>query len=139
MITKYFLKSIGEDIYKHQEDQRVPHSYYIGLSSSAPNDDGSGIIEPAPTTGYARIEISNDELTFGEADENNVISNHRPLYFPESKEPWGQITHYVIFDELTGGNLLMYGELNESVNIPIKTMLSIPTGKMQITVVNAGE
>lgn len=126
MITTYFLKSIAEDICKHQQTQVVPYIYYIGLSTSTPNVDGTGVTEPESDTGYTRVVASNDENIFANADDDGKVKNHTAIYFPESIKPWDGITHYVIFDSLTDGNLLMYGALNETMNVPIKTIISIP-------------
>lgn len=137
MITEYFAKLISEDIYKHQQDQRVPHTYYLALSSADPLVDGKGI-EPSPSAGYARAVVSNDELTFGEADSSGIVSNNVAIYFPESTSSWGEITHYMIFDAPTDGNLLMYGQLNSPIYISLKTMIKIPAGDLKISVENVG-
>ena len=137
MVTDYFAKLIGEDIYKHQQDQRVPHTYYLALSSTDPSLDSKGT-EPSATAGYARAIISNDELTFGESDNSGIVSNYKALYFPESISPWGEITHYMIFDAPTNGNLLMYGEFNSPIYISLKTMIKIPAGDLKISVKNIG-
>lgn len=126
MITTYFLSSIAEDICKHQRTQVVPYVYYLGLSTTTPNLDGTGVTEIAADTGYARVAILNDENIFANADEGGKVKNHTAVYFPESIKPWEGITHYVVFDSPTDGNLLMYGALNETMDVPIKTIISIP-------------
>ena len=73
MITTYFLKSIAEDICKHQQTQVVPYVYYLGLSTTAPNLDGTGVTEPASDTGYARVAMLNDENIFANADDNGKV------------------------------------------------------------------
>lgn len=126
MITTYFLKSIAEDICKHQQTQVVPYVYYLGLSTTAPNLDGTGVTEPASDTGYARVAMLNDENIFANADDNGKVKNHTAVYFPESIKPWDGITHYVVFDSPTAGHLLMYGALDKTMDVPIKTIISIP-------------
>ena len=39
---------------------------------------------------------------------NGVITNTQDIEFAEASGDWGTITHYVLYDSLTGGNLLMY-------------------------------
>ena len=137
LITTYFLKCIGEEIYKHQEDCCIPRDYYLGLSSTAPSIDGSGVTEPVSGRGYSRAEIPNNDLTFAEITTGNSVSNKETIYLPESTGSWGVMTHYVIFDEPTGGNLLMYGALSPNVAIPTRTIISIPAGSLSISVDNA--
>ena len=126
LITTYFLKSIAEDICKHQQTQIVPYVYYVGLSSTAPNLDGTGVTEPDEEAGYARVAVLNDENVFANADSDGKVKNHTAIYFPESIKPWDGITHYVIYDSPSEGNLLMYGALNKTMDVPIKTIISIP-------------
>lgn len=136
LITTYFLKRISEDIFKHQEMSTIPYDFYLALSSTAPNLNGTGVTEPAPDTGYSRVKLDNSILTFGEADNTNKVSNHTKVFFPESVKPWSGITHYAIFDTPSGGNLLMYGALNETMNIPIKTIVSLPVDSLSVTTEN---
>jgi len=138
LLTTYFLKCIAEDIFKHNETSTIPYDLFIGLSSTTPSVDGTGVTEPLSTTGYARVEIDNSNLIFDEADDSGVVSNHTHIYFPESVLPWDGITHYIVYDAANGGNLLMYGELNDVINVPIRTVLSIPAGTLQISAGNGG-
>lgn len=134
MITTYFLKSISEDIYKHQHDPNIPYYYYLGLSSTEPTIDGINVTEPTATE-YYRVEIDNME-DFGHADETGLVTNNKPLYFPESLSDWGEIKYYVIFDSQTEGNLLLFGEFEESISVPLKTKLTIPINTLGIVAQN---
>lgn len=138
MFTRYFLDLIGEDIFKHQESQRVPHVYYMGFSSTIPEADGTNVTEPSPDAGYSRVAIYNDENTFDITDENNNVNNYDIIYFPESKAPWNGLMAYVVYDEPEGGNLLMYGRLSETIDVPIRTMISIPVAGLNLSVVDGG-
>lgn len=135
MLTTYFLKCISEDIYKHQDDQKVPHCYYVGLSSSAPNVDGTNVTEPAAAE-YSRVQVDNS-ADFGTADDHCTVSNNKRLQFPESQTAWGSFLYYVIYDEPTGGNLLMYGQLAAVIAIPERTIIALPPGSLKITTKNA--
>lgn len=46
------------------------------------------------------------------------------------------MTHYVIYDTASEGNLLMYGNLSVSRNIESDTVLSISAGELELTVAN---
>ena len=136
MVTDYFLKSISEDIFKHQITQVVPYEFYLGLSSTAPSTDGSGVTEPTDEA-YHRARIVNSEETLSTADSSTgIVLNHTAVYLPESTEPWPGLTHYVIYDSETNGNLLMYGPLNATMNVPIKTIVGIPVGDLKIKTSN---
>lgn len=77
---------------------------YLGLSSTTPNADGTGVTEPSGN-GYARVLIgqSDQSLTkkFAPA-ENGEATNKDIIYFPESTGSWGAaLTHFVLFNSET--------------------------------------
>lgn len=79
---------------------------YVGLfidgTEVSPND-----------TGYERAEI-------GELDSTTYygqIANKSIIYFPETQDNWGQITHFGLFTDKSGGVPYFMGELSTPVNI----------------------
>ena len=114
----------------------IPYELYVALSSTEPAIDGTGVTEPLPETGYTRAYIDNSNLVFNTANEQNAVTNHCKIYFPESILPWNDIKYYAIFDESENGNLLMYGTLSKTLNIPIKTIVSIPVDAFSISLKN---
>lgn len=87
--------------------------YYIGLTTSAPNQNGSNVTEPAASTGYKRMPLS----AMGSAS-NAQISNTDIIFFPESLASWGTITHFVVYTSQNASTPIYYGELTEAVSIP---------------------
>lgn len=136
MLTTHFLKCVAEDIFKHQEMSTIPFEFYLALSSTEPSIDGLNVTEPLSDTGYSRAYLDNSNLIFNVANEENIVTNHTKIYFPESILPWENIKYYAIFDSEEDGNLLMYGSFNETLHIPIKTIASIPIGALKILVKN---
>ena len=88
-------------------------SVYIGLLTSEPNDDGSGLNEPACAS-YARVRTYADDW---EAAFNGCIENVNDISFSLAVENWGLITHFVLFDAAAGGNMIVWGTLSPSKNI----------------------
>lgn len=136
MMTTYFLKCIAEDVFKHQETSTISYDFYVALSSTEPNIDGCGVTEPAFEAGYERAYLDNSNLVFNLANDENIVTNHKKIYFPETKSPWENISYYAIFDAAEDGNLLMYGALEETITVPIKTIVSIPVDALSFTVKN---
>lgn len=131
MTTTYFLNNIMGNVFTTKTDPALPINYYIGLSTSAPSLDGSGVSEPASSAGYARVRLSNlSEPT------NGVITNQSAVSFEESISDWGLITHFVIYDSLTGGNLLMYDALSASRSVEAATVVTIKENSLQLTLAN---
>lgn len=131
MTTTYFLNCIMGNVFTTKTNPALPINYYIGLSTSAPSLDGSGVSEPASSAGYARVRLSDLSEPI-----NGVISNKNAISFEESISDWGLITHFVIYDSLTDGNLLMYDALSASRSVEAATVVTIKEGSLQLTLAN---
>ena len=132
MTTTYFLNLTAGNLFKTKTDPAIPASYYIGLSSTEPNISGGNVTEPSTSgTGYARVQ-----LTDLNEPADGVVSNKNIISFPSSTTSWGTMTHYVIYDAASDGNLLMYGNLSVSRTIESDTILSINSGELEISIAN---
>lgn len=132
MTTTHFLNRVMGNVFKTQETPALPTTYYIGLSSTTPAVDGTGVTEPLSTAGYARVElICLSEPTGG------VISNTEAVSFEESTANWGTMTHFAIFDAETDGNLLMYDALSTARNVETATIITFKEGSLSLSLVGA--
>lgn len=111
----------------------LPAKYWIALSTTAIQNDGTGCTEPVGN-GYTRVGIDNNKTTFSVA-ENGILKNNIQVQFPESTGSWGTVTYIAIFDSETEGNLLYYDSLAESRTIETQTTLMFmpDTITMQLT------
>lgn len=131
MTTTYFLNNIMGNVFGSKTSPALPTNYYIGLSMTAPTIDGTNVTEPTLPAGYARVKLS--DLS---APSNGVITNSRSIEFNESTGEWGLITHFVIYDAETNGNLLMYDELTFPRTVDAATVIIIKEGSLQLTLSN---
>lgn len=131
MNTTYFLNLVAGNVLQTKTIPALPTKYYLGLSSTAPALDGTGATEPAASAGYARVE-----LTSLSEPTNGHVTNDAAIDFAESTADWGTMTHFVVFDALTGGNLLMFGNLSVSRTVEAATIMTIKAGSLNLSVVN---
>lgn len=131
MTSTYFLNCIMGNVFKTKENPTLPNKVYLGLSSTAPAVDGSGVSEPLASAGYERVELTN----LGEPS-NGVISNESEISFPESSASWGTVTHFVLYDAPTNGNLLMFNVLSQSRSVETATIVMVKTGSLKLTLAN---
>ena len=134
MITNYYLKLISNNIFNTSGMFTLPVEYQIGLSSTLPSVDGTNITEPNIATGYTRVIIDNDDDVFDKDEITGLPVNKGRLYFGESTKPWDSLKYYVIYDD--NNNLLMYGELAKTLDVPIRTIVAIPERTLKLEVVN---
>lgn len=129
MNTKYFINMIAGNVFKTQTTPALPSKYYIGLSSTAPSVSGTGVTEPSAANGYARVELASLS-----APVDGLVSNAGIIVFADSTGDWGTVTHYVVYDAKTGGNLLFFGELTSPRTIESQTTISFKSGELNIQV-----
>lgn len=133
MNTTYFLNCVAGNVFNTGTIPSLPSQYYLGLSTTAPNIDGTGVSEPPESCGYARVE-----LTALSAPVDGVIKNSSAINFEESTGSWGTVTHYVIFDsaDVGNGNLLVFGSLSSPRTVDPSTIVTIRTNYLELSVLN---
>lgn len=131
MTSTYFLNNIMGNVFQTKTSPALPSKFYLGLSTSAPAIDGTGVTEPPTSAGYARVELT----SLGEPTDG-VIKNSSEISFPESSTSWGTITHFVIYDAQTDGNLLMFNTLSHSRTVEAATIVMVESGSLKLTLAN---
>ena len=88
----------------------------IGLFTAAPSDAGGG----TEVTGgaYARVNVPPLDANWTAASATDgVTDNAADITFPTPSANWGTITHFAVFDNTTGGNMLIWGPLTVSKTV----------------------
>jgi hypothetical protein len=102
---------------------------YVGLSTADPLDDASGLAEPVGN-GYARVQTSASDWNAASA---GFLDNTNELIFSEATGSWGTITHFVLFDAATAGNMLAHGALSQSRAIVSGDKARFAAGDLSVT------
>ena len=104
-----------------------PAAIYVALSTADPLDDGSGLAEPG-VGAYARTQNDVwDPSSAGSASNTGAIT------FPEATASWGTITHFALFDAVSGGNMLGHGALTTSKTIDSGDTAQFAAGDITVT------
>jgi hypothetical protein len=93
----------------------TPATLYFAAFTSAPNADGTGGTEVSGGS-YARKAMTNNATNFPAASGGEK-SNGVAIPFVAASASWGEVTHIVVFDSLSGGNRFDWGELENSRSI----------------------
>lgn len=133
MNTTYFLNLVAGHIYRSKTDPALPEKLYVGLSSTEPSPDGTGVTEPPASAGYERIQ-----LTSMSEPVDGSVSNTQPIDFPESTDDWGVMTHFVVYDAPTGGNLLVYNPLDKNRTVESESIMTFKVGALTLSAENSG-
>ena len=57
MITTYFANCAMGNLFKTQTTPALPTAFYLGLSTTAPQVDGTNVTEPVDAA-YARVKLT---------------------------------------------------------------------------------
>jgi hypothetical protein len=112
-----------------------PGTYYLALSTSAINDDGTGMSEPGDAN-YARQPIANDSIEFVAASSPGGVgtkTNANDISWLAAATGFGTLTHWALMDALSGGNMIVFGTMNPTVVINASDVLTIKAGALKIT------
>lgn len=109
----------------------TPPTIYVGLWIGDPGEDGvEGSEVSGVDTGYVRIAVPLWSVASGTP---TTIFNLEELVFPEATADWGEVTHFGIFEELTEGDLLMYGMLWSPRNIIAGSIPRFLVGAIEVS------
>jgi hypothetical protein len=108
-------------------------SIHVGLSTSTPAEDGTNVTEPVGNN-YARVAVPGPANWDAATDADpSVADNTNVITFPTPSGSWGTVTHFVIFDALTLGNVIASGALTTSRAINNGDSVNFQAGELDIT------
>ena len=131
MAVTYYSANRIMDRYFGSSTLTPATTYYMGVSTTTPQSNGTGVTEPTDPA-YARIAIPNNKVSFT-TSSNGSLKNAIQFSFAEAQTNWGTITHFVLYDSLTGGNLEMFGILTSSRNVESQTTLILSPDALEMT------
>ena len=104
---------------------------FIGLLTGAPSDSSAGTEVTTTGTAYGRVQVGGSgQGSF--TGSGGSVSNDTEFRWSDATAAWGTITHVGLFDASTGGNLLVYGQLQSSVDIDVGDIFKIPASGFTI-------
>lgn len=122
--TDYLENKIMAYVFSGTAFSSPSASLYLGLFTAAPGEGGGGT--EVSGNGYTRKIVT--MTTSGNASTNSAA-----VEFDAATGSWGTITYVAVFDALTSGNMLAYGELTTSKTIATGDVFRVPAGDLDIT------
>jgi len=104
----------------------VPTNIYCALFTVAPTDAGGG----TEVTGgsYARMIAEDWDVSSG-----GVTANSAKITFVQSTADWGTVVAFALFDAISGGNMLMWGDLDTSKPMTDGDIIEFAIGNLDIS------
>ena len=91
----------------------MPATVYVGLYTVEPSDGGGGT--EVIGNGYGRVAVTNNSTNWPAASAGEK-RNGAKVEFGQATGDWGDIDWFGIFDAETGGNLMLWGNLQDTVS-----------------------
>jgi hypothetical protein len=134
MATSTVFKNIAaSNLYNLVNKTAIPAELYVGVSRTTPDADGGNFSEPVGGS-YARVLITS---RLEEDPANGTVTNAKKIQFPESTADWGQVTHWGLFAQATGGNSLQWNALDPHRSVELGTTLYLKPGELQLSIIDA--
>lgn len=96
----------------------------VGLLTAAPNPDGTGVLEPNMSDGYARqdFDFAVSRGTMPGYEGSTVLTNTSNMVFGPATNLWTTFSYFGLFD--ADGNLRAYGQT--------RSKRSVETGNAEV-------
>lgn len=97
-----------------------PATWYVGLSTTQPNEDGSNFVEPVGMA-YQRVAVTNNTVNWPASttttDGETIKWNGAKITWPNPTGNWGMLSYYGLFTTLTGGVPEYSNQLDASITV----------------------
>ena len=110
----------------------VPASLHLALFGGDPKADESGAAE-LTGAGYQRTQFEFVSSQNGTA--SILLQNKDAIIFPVATGDLGSVTHYGVYDNTAGGNLLYFGNFNAAATWLNTTTFTIPINQLQLDII----
>ncbi len=109
-----------------------PATLYMGLYLTSPTNTGGG--QEVSGAAYARVAITNNNTNWTGASATfpSVVNNGTIIAFPGASSAWGPVGWFGLSDAASGGNLLWWGALATSIDVPSGDVYEFPVGYFQL-------
>ena len=107
-----------------------PTNIYVALFTAAPSDTGGG----TEVTGGSYARVACNAWDAATAASPSLAQNTGAVNFATPSAGWGLVTHFALFDAISGGtNLLGWGALGTPKTINSGDAVSFSAGALDVT------
>jgi hypothetical protein len=126
VISDYLETKILNHVLRNTAYTTPGTAVYVSLHTADPTDAGTGT--EVSGTAYARVQV-----TAWDVPASRATQNTNAITWSAAGSNWGTVTHIGIWDALTTGNMLFYGQLTPSKAVGTGATFSIGAGDLDVT------
>lgn len=112
---------------------------YVALSTTTPTSAGGNVTEPS-SGAYARVATAAGDWNTATSADPSVVNNANAITFPQASGTWSSganMTHFVLFDAASAGNVLGYGALGTPKPVLSGDTPSFAAGQLSMNIGDA--
>lgn len=128
-VSEYYADLILDRVFGGGATPIPIATHYVALSTTTPNPDGTNFTEPG--FGYARQSVTATSFWATAAD---TATSQSIVNYLASGGAWGTVTHFGLFDAVSGGNMLWFLPLDHAELIQDGDDGSFPAGDLQLNI-----
>ena len=131
--SNYLEQKIIEAVLKNTTYAGGANTYVALLTAAATPE--SGTVTEVSGGSYARqaVAAASGWSAGGQVGDFYEVSNAADIAFPVATADWGTITHFAIYDALTSGNELYFGQLDASKVVSSGDQFKFLAGNLKIS------
>lgn len=116
----------------------VPSGIYLALFTNDATDQSTG--DEVSDSAYVRQDMAKGEsISAGwtppaTSGDGKAVTNAKVIQFPPIADGTVTISHYGLYDAMSGGNLLYHGAFAVAKTLEINDVLSLDIGGLQVII-----
>lgn len=130
MNLSFYFQNIIAQWLRGVDFPSAPSFIQVGLSSTNPLADGSGITEPAAVDGYARQAIPLSTVTATSSNGVSVFNSASITFGPVANQAWLNVGFVFLMDD--ANNLLAFGPMNTPRSLPVADTFALDQDAIQL-------
>ncbi len=136
-LSDYLEAGIMNNIFRAASNPSVDATNnWFALFTTAPSDSGGGV--EVSGTGYARVAKARNVTTNFDAPASGATQNSNAIDFGTAGAGgWGNVKAVGVFDNSTGGNLLLHQTLTVAKDVNANDPVSFATGDFDVALTGA--
>lgn len=133
-ISDYFENILLNELFGQTVWPARPSNLYFALATTAPTDSTPGT--EVSGSGYARVAVACSTAGFtvgGSTTALGSVTNAAAISWPQATGSWGTVSHFMVFDAASGGNMLLWGTLSTPRAVATGDGVTIAIGAFSFT------
>lgn len=132
-MSDYTQENLRDMMFRTDAGFTKPSELWVALFTTATSDNGTGT-EVAFGSSYARVQVDPADATWsGSSATDGITDNVNDLSWTIAVSDWGTVSNAALFDQGSGGNMILHNALTASKTINLGDQFKINARNLVVT------